>query len=101
MHETQAEQEKHSPHEKGYKQENKGMTLERIEAELEKALNANIETLRTLEKLKLEVRKERELRERVELRLCVKRRGRPSKFLTDIPTLEEQGLIPKTAGATQ
>lgn len=77
------------------------MTLLQIEAELEKAIGANIETLRTLEKLKIEVRRERELRDSAELRLCVKRRGRPSKFLADIPTLEEQGLLPKTTGATQ
>ena len=71
------------------------MTLATIEAELLKAIEMNIQQLRKLENLRIEVKKEMELRERTELRLCVKHRGRPSKFLRDIPPLEELGLIPK------
>jgi tripartite-type tricarboxylate transporter receptor subunit TctC len=75
------------------------MTLDEIETRLEKEIARAGEIFRNLNALKYEITEERKKRERVELRLAVRRRGRPSKFLQDIPTLEEQGLIPK-AGET-
>lgn len=71
----------------------KGMTLEEIEAKLEKEITRAGDLFRNLVALKHEITAERQKRERAELHLIVKRRGRPSKFLQNIPTLEEQGLV--------
>lgn len=71
------------------------MTLDEIETRLEKEIARAGEIFRNLNALKYEITEERKKRERAEMRLVVRRRGRPSKFLQEIPTLEEQGLIPK------
>ena len=71
------------------------MTLAYIEAKLDRETEKLMEITKTLMALRYEIKQERQRREQVELRLMVKRRGRPSKFLRDLPTLEEQGLIPK------
>jgi len=71
------------------------MTLDYIEAKLDKEVDKLGEIYKTLMALRYEIKHERQRREQVELRLVVRRRGRPSKFLRDLPTLEEQGLVPK------
>lgn len=71
------------------------MTLESIEATLQKEMARAGDLYVNLVRLYKEIQEERQRREQVELHLVVRRRGRPSKFLRDLPTLEEQGLIPK------
>lgn len=71
------------------------MTLESIEATLQKEMERAGDLYVNLVRLYKEVQEERQRREQVELHLVVRRRGRPSKFLRDLPTLEEQGLVPK------
>ena len=71
------------------------MTLESIERTLQKEMERAGDLYVNLVRLYKEVQEERQRREQVELHLVVRRRGRPSKFLRDLPTLEEQGLIPK------
>lgn len=71
------------------------MTLESIEATLQKEMARAGDLYVNLVRLYKEVQEERQRREQVELHLVVRRRGRPSKFLRDLPTLEEQGLVPK------
>lgn len=73
----------------------KGMTLADIEAQLDRETERLGEIYKNLMALRYEIKQERRRREQVELHLVVRRRGRPSKFLRDLPTLEEQGLIPK------
>jgi len=75
------------------------MTLEYIEATLNKEIDRAKDLYINLVRLYQEVREERQRREKVELRIVYKRRGRPPKFLRDLPTLEEQGLIDKENGA--
>jgi len=79
----------------------KGMTLESIEATLQKEMERAGDLYVNLVHLYKEIREERQRREKVELRYVYKRRGRPSKFLRDLPTLEEQGLIDKTDSAQE
>ena len=71
------------------------MTLESIERTLQKEMERAGDLYVNLVRLYKEVQEERQRREQVELHLVVRRRGRPLKFLRDLPTLEEQGLIPK------
>lgn len=71
------------------------MTLESIERTLQKEMERAGDLYVNLVRLYKEIQEERQRREQVELHLVVRRRGRPSKFLRDLPTLEEQGLIPK------
>ena len=71
------------------------MTLESIERTLQKEMERAGDLYVNLVRLYKEVQEERQRREQVELHLVVRRRGRPSKFLRDLPTLEEQGLVPK------
>lgn len=77
------------------------MTLDYIEAKLDKEVDKLGEIYKTLMALRYEIKHERQRREQVELHLVVRRRGRPSKFLRDLPTLEEQGLIDKTDSAQE
>ena len=77
------------------------MTLDYIEAKLDKEVDKLGEIYKTLMALRYEIKHERQRREQVELRLVVRRRGRPSKFLRDLPTLEEQGLIDKEDSAQE
>lgn len=71
------------------------MTLESIERTLQKEMERAGDLYVNLVRLYKEVQEERQRREKVELRFVYKRRGRPPKFLRDLPTLEEQGLVPK------
>ena len=77
------------------------MTLESIERTLQKEMERAGDLYVNLVRLYKEVQEERQRREKVELRFVYKRRGRPPKFLRDLPTLEEQGLIDKEDSAQE